>query len=111
MAARQVFIIWTHPLCYESVRLLLNHPDVEIVGAAEDYLTAQNEIDQLRPDTIVVEETGSEANLEPLAILKSSHWVTRVIGFSLADNKLSVYRREQKTAARAEDLLRLVRST
>jgi DNA-binding NarL/FixJ family response regulator len=110
MARRRVFIVWSHPLSHESVRLLLNHPDVEVVGATSDYLTARNEIARLQPDTVIVEEPAGGASAEALALLESSRRVTRVIGFSLDDNKLSVYRREERTAARAEDLLRLVNS-
>lgn len=110
MAIRRVFIIWSHPLSHESVRLLLNHPDVEIVGATADHLIAREEITRLQPDTIIVEveEMTKGVPTEALALLESSPCVTRVIGFSLQDNRLSVYHREERTVARAEDLLGLV---
>jgi AmiR/NasT family two-component response regulator len=110
MAIQQVFIIWSHPLSYESMRLLLNHPEVEIVGATADYANAQEEITRLKPDTIIFEETEDGARTVALAILESSHWVRRIIGFSLDDNQLIIYRREERTVMRAEDLLSLIRS-
>jgi DNA-binding NarL/FixJ family response regulator len=110
MAIQQVFIIWSHPLFHESVRLLLKHPDVEIIGSTADHETARDDIERLRPDTVIVEEIGGGTHAEALAILDSSHFVPRVIGFSLDDNKLNVYRRQESTAARAEDLLSIVRS-
>lgn len=110
MAVQQVFIIWSHPLFHESVRLLLRHPDVEIIGSTADYETARDDIERLRPNTVIVEETGSGTHVEALAILDSSRFAPRVIGFSLEDNKLNVYHRQESTVARAEDLLRLVQS-
>jgi hypothetical protein len=109
MAVQQVFIIWSHPLFHESVRLLLKHPDVEIIGSTANYETARDDIERLRPDTVIVEETSSGTHEEALAILDSSRFVPRVIGFSLDDNKLNVYRRQESTIVRAEDLLSTVR--
>lgn len=108
MAARRVFVIWTHPIFYESVRLLLNHPDVELVGATSDYVAAKDEILDLQPDTILIEEAGASVRAEVMGILETSPWSVRVIGLSLAYNELRVYHREQRTVAREEDLLRLV---
>lgn len=108
MAIKQVFIIWSHPLFHESVRLLLKHPDVEIIGATKDYVTARDEISRLKPDTVIVEETGLGAHEEALLILQSNPYVNRVIGFSLDDNTLSLYHHQECIVARAEDLLDLV---
>lgn len=107
---KRIFIVWTHPLGHESVRLLLNHPDVEIVGSTADYTTALKDIAHLQPDTVIIEEIGSGVPTKALSILEASPWVTRIIGFSLTDNKLSVYHREEKTVGRAEDLLHLIQS-
>jgi len=32
MAVKQVYVIWTNPLFRETVHLLLDHPDIELVG-------------------------------------------------------------------------------
>lgn len=110
MSIQRIFIIWSNPLFRESVRLLLNHPDIEIIGATTDFANAQDEILHLQPDTLIVEDIGGGTHPEALAILESNPRVKRIIGFSLDDNKLSVYRREEKTVVRAEDLLSLVHS-
>lgn len=110
MSMQRVFIIWSNPLFRESVRLLLNHPDIEIIGAATDFTDAQDEILHLEPDTLIVEDIGGGTHAEALAILECNHFVKRIIGFSLDDNKVSVYRRDEITAVRAEDLLSLVYS-
>jgi len=109
MATRRVFVIWTHPLFYESVRLLLQHPDVEWTGATSDRVAAQAQIVSLRPDTILIEEEeGSNAPAETLEILEASSADMRVIRLSLADNELRVYHREQRTVGQTEDLLHLI---
>ena len=110
MSMQRVFIIWSNPLFRESVRLLLNHPDIEIIGATADFANAQDEILHLQPDTLIVEDIGGGTHAEALGILESSHYVKRIIDFSLDDNKLTVYRREEITVVRAEDLLSLVHS-
>lgn len=110
MVARRVFVIWTHSIFYESVRLLLNHPEIELVGATSDYVAARGEILGLQPDTILIEEVSSGVRAEVMGILETSPWSVRIIGLSLADNRLSVYHREQWTVGQAGDLLRLVLS-
>lgn len=109
MAARRVFVIWTHPIFYESVRLLLNHPDIEFVGATSDYGAAKDEVLGLQPDTILIEQVSGGVRPEVIGILEDSPLSMRVIGLSLADNELSIYHREQRTIGHSEDLIRLIR--
>jgi len=110
MATRRVFVIWTHPLFHESVRLLLSHPGIEWVGATADHAAAREQIVRLRPDTILVEEEESGVPPEALEILEACSWKVRVVGLGMDDNRLIVYRREQRTVAQAEDLLHLIQS-
>ncbi len=107
MPGRRVFVIWTHPLFHESVRLLLAQSQVEIVGATSDHATAQSEIAALGPDVVIVEQTDGEeqASVETMSILRAG---PRVIQLSLADNEISLYQRQQRTAAQADDLVRLI---
>ncbi len=110
MTTARVFVIWTHPLFHESVRLLLNHPGVEWVGATADHAAAREQIAKLRPDTILVEEGESGVPPEALEILEACSWKVRVVGLGMDDNQLIVYRREQRAVAHAEDLLHLIQS-
>ena len=110
MAARRVFVIWSNPLFHESLRLLLNHPEVEWVGATSDHATAHDQIVSLFPDTILIEEEEeSNASAETLEILGTGSADVRVIRLSLTDNELRIYHREQRTVGQAEDLLKLIR--
>jgi DNA-binding NarL/FixJ family response regulator len=108
MSDRRVFIIWTHPLGHEAIRLILNHPDVEIVGATGNHRNAPDEIAHLQPDTVIVEEPGGGVSVEALAIMEASPWVKRVISFNMDDNRLNVYQHEEKTVGQADDLLHLI---
>ncbi len=110
IVTRRVFVIWTHQLFHESVRLLLNHPEVEWVGETSDHQAVQDEIIKLEPDTILIEEIEGSIPSEVMEILGTCHWGVRVIGLNLTNNKLSIYHREQRTVRQAEDLLRLILS-
>lgn len=107
MPERRVFVIWTHPLFLESVRLLLNRDQVELVGATSDHIEAQSQIAALSPDVVIIEETdgGDEANLETFALL---HAGARVVRLGMADNEISLYSRERRTAVEADDLAKLI---
>ncbi len=109
MASRKVFIIWDHPLSLESVRRLLNHKDVEIVGETSTFSAAIRDIALSNPDTVIVEEKTGASSTNALFILENSQHVSRVIGFSLSDNNINIYHHEEITAGSAEDLLDLVR--
>jgi hypothetical protein len=108
MATQRVYVIWTHPLFRESARLLLNHPDVEWLGATSSFATAQDEIPSLLPDTILVEETSGDLSSEVLEILEHSPGNVRMISLSLTDNRLSIYNHEQREVGQSDDLLRSI---
>lgn len=109
MATRRVFVIWTHPLFHESVRLLLDHPQIDWAGATSDHEAAQRHIADLRPDTILIEELeGSQAGEEALKLLESISSDIRIIRLGLENNVLTIYHREQRTVGQAGDLLRLI---
>ena len=108
MALPRVFVIWNHPLFYESLRLLLNHPDIEWAGATSDYASALAQTERLQPDTILVEEGEDGLPAQALELLKTSPCELRIISLNLSDNQLNVYYRELHTVVQAEDLLHLI---
>jgi len=110
MVTRQVYVVWIHPLFYESVRLLLDDPSIQLVGATSDYAVAHKQIMTLQPDTIIVEEKEGELSTQMLTFLNDSPLLVRIIGLNLADNQLCIYHRERQTVGRAEDLLHLIQS-
>ncbi len=107
MAVRRVFVLWRNPLFHVSVRLLLDKPNVEVVGATSDYTTCRDQITDLKPDLVIIEKARTEelASEDTVWILSA---VPRVVHLSLADNELSVFQHQHRTVAKADDLLQLV---
>ena len=109
MMVRRVFVIWINPLFYESVRLLLQHPEIDWVGATADRAAVPAEIASRQPDTVLVEvEEARDSAAEVLEILGAAAADVRVFLLGLADNQLLIYHREQKTVGQAQDLVRLI---
>jgi DNA-binding NarL/FixJ family response regulator len=107
---RRVFVVWAHPLFYETLHALLNHSSIEVAGASSDYRAARAEIETLRPDVIIVEETDNESanQSETFRLLDEGHWALKIVRLNLQDNSLWLYQREQKTIAQVGDLLNLI---
>ena len=108
MTVRRVFVIWTHPLFHETARLLLKHPDVIWVGAAQDISIVHEEILKLQPDTILFERTVAGFPADLMEIIQADTWDVRLIGLSLEDNKINLFQREHQTVVEAGDLLQFV---
>jgi len=108
LAVRRVFVIWTNPLFHESTRLLLEHPDVDLVGAAQNPTTVQEAVLRLQPDTILFERTSQPFPEYLIRLMEIDTWELRLIGLSLEDNKVSLYHREQQAVVEAGDLLQYV---
>jgi DNA-binding NarL/FixJ family response regulator len=108
MKRRTVYIIWTHPLFYESIRMLMNHR-VEIVGSSNDHGRAGQEINQLQPEIVIIEAPEGLKDLgeETISILRRG---PKVIHLSLDDNELSLYLRKQKTMVEPGDLMQTILS-
>ncbi len=105
--AHRVFVIWTNPLFYESVRLLLRHPAVHLVGATSDPASSGGSIQELRPEAVIWEraEDLEPSSPELMSILERA---PSVICFSLTSNEIRIYRRQVRFVAKADDLLGLV---
>ena len=110
MVVQKVLIVWSNPLFYETVRLLLIHPKVEVGGVAWKQADMYATMEDFRPNAIIVEamDTSDDMNVEALTILGASPWDPRVIRLSLEDNELWLYRREQRIVEQADDLLQMI---
>ena len=110
MAPQRVYVIWDHPLFHDSLRQLLDHTDINWVGAASDFTVAIEEISHLHPDTILLEEVeGKTTTSTFMKIVEQFQWDLRVIGVSLNDNQMSVFQHAQETVGQPEDLIRLIK--
>jgi hypothetical protein len=108
IVVQRVFVVWTNPLFHESVRLILRHPNIQFVGANSDYTVAQKEIYILRPDTILIEETGIKETSDVMEVLGICPWNVLVVLLSLSENKFNVYHHEQRNLEQDSDLLQLI---
>jgi hypothetical protein len=108
MSIQQVYVLWTHPLFHDAIRLLLEHPHIQFVGASSDFTTAQGEILSLRPDTILIEGVGESEPNQVMKVLKSCPWNVLVVLISLTDNQLNLYHHEQRAVGRTDELLQLI---
>jgi DNA-binding NarL/FixJ family response regulator len=106
MARKRVYLIWTHPLFYESIRLLLNH-EVDLVGSTDDHAKGDREIAELKPEVVIIETPAGLEGLgaETISILRKG---PRVIHLSLEDNELSLYLRQHKTMDEPNDLMQII---
>lgn len=110
MVPKSVFIIWKNPLFHESVRLLLNHSEIEWLGSTSDIKAAKDEILKLKPDTILIEEMQGRTSMEVMRVLESQLWDVRIFGLNLTDNTLHVYHHQEQKILKADDLVRLILS-
>ena len=113
MVIQRIYIVWVHPLFRETVSLLLNHQAIEIIGATNNVESALEEINSLKPETVIVEETDDtgEPHIEAFQILKACPWKLRVIRLSLQDNELWVYHHQRRSLSTSDDFLRIIQET
>lgn len=105
MSARQVYIIWAHPLFHESMRLLLDHPQIQFVGETSDYLAAQEELVRLRPDILLMEDDNGEEHARIMEYFQACPWSMMIFLISMDDNELGIYHHEKRAVVRTNDLL------
>lgn len=108
MVSRRVFVVWANPIFRDAVLLLLRHPEVEYVGAANNDEDAVESILSMQPDTILVEETEGQVSTTILDLFERPTFRGRLVSLNLNDNRLRIYQREESTALHAEDLLHLI---
>jgi DNA-binding NarL/FixJ family response regulator len=112
MDAHRVFVIWNHPLFYESIRLFLQQTNVECVGACQHMDKAIPLINTLHPDTILVEETeNDDTSARVIELIETSSINVRIFRLNMNNNELKIYRREQITVMQADDLIHLIRNS
>ena len=109
---QRVFIVWANPLFHGTVALLLEHPAVTIVGATSDRTVAREQITDLMPDFIIIEEptNGDPIDKDIIQYLETSSWEPRVARLSLQDNELQLYHRQHRTIETRDDLLALIQN-
>ena len=110
MTFRRVIVIYANPLFRDSVLMLLRHPDVKCVGVIQRNEVVAEEVSSMEFDTILVEENEGHVSDEVMSVFEGPGFKGRLVSFSMDDNKLRVYQREEWAAIQAGDLLHLILS-
>jgi len=109
MPLKSVYTIWANPLFHASIRMLLNHPEIEWLGSSSDPKIALEKISSLKPEIIIIEE--EQERRTPIKLMKnleSRHLDYFIIGLNLNDNKVNVYHHQEQQVIKADDLIRLI---
>jgi DNA-binding NarL/FixJ family response regulator len=90
--------------------LLSQNPDIEIVSQCSEISASIESIKTSRPDVVIVncDEPDQELKSIVMDILRDQVGMT-VIGLSLQNNRISIYRGEKKDVCQVEDLLKVIR--
>lgn len=107
---KRVFVLSRHTLfCDGIVALLSQETGFDVVGQETELSSAVDLIKSLRPDVVIINCDDPEPDLSQavVSLLQNSLGV-RIIGLSLEDNKISIYRGEYKQVRQVEDLLQAI---
>ena len=106
----RVFVLTRNSLFIKGIESLLGHAaGLEIVTTPEDILTLEETIQEFHPDVIIVNCDDPKDDLTSAIFCAIRQRLNlRVIGLSLRDNNISVYRGEQKQIVQVDDLLHAI---
>lgn len=106
---RRVFIVGVNPLFVSSLRLVLQHPEIEWAGSAVDDEALLEKITAIQPDTVIIEGIENSSTQKMMtSILGYSRGNMQVIGLNLSDNQITVCTIGQDQLIEKDDLIRLV---
>jgi DNA-binding NarL/FixJ family response regulator len=110
-AVARVFILTSHSLFYVGVERLLRREtalDV-VVGRETDVGEAVGRIKELQPDVVIVDSDhlAPDFAAELMGILRDVGGI-KIIGLSLQDNSICIYRGEKRVVEATEDLVEAI---
>lgn len=107
-----MFILSRHALFGQGIETLLaQEAELKILGLETDLDAAVECIERFRPDVVIVDCDDPALDLTPaIKCLLRDRLDVCVVGLSLADNTISIYRGEQRLVREVEDLLAAIRS-
>jgi len=105
--AKRVFVLSRQSLLGKGIETLLSQESgIEIVTTDKALSEAVECIIQNRPDVVIINCDDAEFDLSPaVSYMLRERLGIRIIGISLQDNEISIYREEQKQIRQLEDLL------
>lgn len=111
MTSIDIFVLSDHLLFARGLESLLNaEQKLKIVGQETDVGKAIKEIELLQPDIVIVDNTNTSETERPelLRILQVCPG-TKVIGLSLEDNNLYIYKAAQRVVNNTADLMEAIK--
>jgi len=109
---KRVFVLSRQSLFGMGIEALLaREADIEVIHPESDAETSVECIQTIQPDVVIIncDDPEKETALAIGSILQKRLGII-VIGLSLNDNKICVYRGEQKQVQQLDDLLTTVQS-
>ena len=106
----RVFVLSQRSMFYEGIETLLaERGGFEIVGHCADSKRAIDCIQKKHPDVIILNLDDPETDLsKPVLCVFRERRNLRIIGLSLMDNKMCIYRGENVEVRQIEDLFNAV---
>ena len=107
----QIFIISNHPMFGRGLESLLRQDNrLDVMGQEADLERAVERIKNLRPDVVIVDNSGPKQQAIPAAVLQilDENSGTKVVGMSLQGNHLSIYQATQRIISSVEDLINII---
>lgn len=107
---KRVCILSRHSLFCKGIEALLSEEaGLEIVNWGTDFQAVVERIQQFHPDVVLVDFDDPELDLGPAVICMLREQLGFcVIGLSLRNNRLSIYREENKEVFQVDDLLKVI---
>ena len=103
---KRVFILSSHPLFSQGVESLLRRETgLKVVGREMDVDKAVGRIKELQPDVVILE--GNDLAPAVTRMLREGVGA-KVIGLDLQDNKMFIYRGEQRVVKEVKDLVEAI---
>jgi len=104
-----ILVVSNHAMFARGLESLLNQsPHFQILGQETSAAGAIEQINNIYPDVVIVDSTGTSPEKTELRQILQAGAATNVIDLSLTDNNLCIYQASQKTVSSVRDLLEAI---
>jgi hypothetical protein len=106
---KRVYILSRGTMFLEGIETLLSGEEEVVIVGRNSELPPVECIQSYNPDVIVINLDDPEPDLSPavLCVLKERFGIS-IVGLSLRDNKICIYRGEDKQVFQVEDLYKAI---
>lgn len=108
--AIRIYIVASHPLFAQGVSSILEaQPDIQVVGLSNFDADVLCEIEELKPDVVVIDSEQGTRGLITDTLLSRMPGL-KLVGLSLEEHDITITYLQQRSGAAVEDLVTAVRS-